>query len=108
KALEDLRRDKIIKSSLEADVTIYPKDNSLKEIMLSMGDDLRRFLQVAKVIYADNSNNLKEYDHCFIKAQKSSGLKCVRCWNFFDRLGSDPQHPELCDRCTAVIKSMEG
>ena len=29
--------------------------------------------------------------------------KCVRCWKYWDHVGSDPTHPELCDRCTKVV-----
>ncbi|MCL2156055.1 MAG: class I tRNA ligase family protein, partial [Leptospirales bacterium] len=106
KALEDLRRDKIIKSSLEAEIKISAKDESAQSIMKNMGEELRRFLQVAKVDLTEKVEGMTHYDSSSILASKSNGKKCVRCWNFFDELGSDPNHPELCARCTEVVKNL--
>ncbi|MFA5519286.1 MAG: isoleucine--tRNA ligase [Spirochaetota bacterium] len=106
KSLEVLRKEKVIRTSLEADVKIFVKDDSVKKILKDMGDDLRRFFQVAKVEFASSEQGLVEYDNSSISSQKSSGKKCVRCWNFFDELGSDPAHKELCDRCTGIVKNL--
>jgi isoleucyl-tRNA synthetase len=106
KSLEDLRRDKIIKSSLEAEIKVSVKDESAQNTMKNMGEELRRFLQVAKVDLTDKEEGMTHYDSSSILASKSSGKKCVRCWNFFEELGSDPEHPELCTRCTAVVKNL--
>jgi isoleucyl-tRNA synthetase len=106
KSLENLRRDKVIKTSLEADIQIFVKDDSAKKIMSEMGDELRRFLQVAKVGLAGSDSGLTPYDCSSISSARSKGKKCIRCWNYYDKLGSDPDHPELCERCTAVIKNI--
>lgn len=106
KSLEDLRREKVIKTSLEAEITLYVKDESLKSLLLSMGESLRRFMQVARVNLADSDAGLTMYDVSAVSSVKSNGKKCVRCWNFYDELGSDPEHPELCERCTSVVKNM--
>jgi isoleucyl-tRNA synthetase len=106
KSLEDLRKDKTIKASLEAEITLYVKDESLKKLLASMSEELRRFMQVAKVKLADSDAGLTQYDVSAVSSVKSNGTKCVRCWNFFDTLGSDPEHPELCERCTAVVKNL--
>jgi len=106
KSLEDLRKEKIIKTSLEAEIKILVKDSSVVKILKDMGDDLKRFLQVAKVEFTDSEEGLVQYDNSFISSQRSSGKKCVRCWNFFDELGSDPAHPELCIRCTDIVKNL--
>jgi isoleucyl-tRNA synthetase len=106
KSLEDLRKEKIIKTSLEAEIKIFIKDPSVDKILKDMGDDLKRFLQVAKVEFAASEEGLTQYDNSFISSQRSSGKKCVRCWNFFDELGSDAAHPELCVRCTDIVKNL--
>jgi isoleucyl-tRNA synthetase len=106
KSLEELRREKLIKTSLEADVKIFVKDESARTLMAEMGEDLRRFLQVAKVELCSSDAGLVQYDASAVASSKSSGKKCVRCWNFFDSLGSDPEHPEICVRCTKVVKSL--
>jgi isoleucyl-tRNA synthetase len=106
KSLEILRQDKLIKSSLEAEIKISVKDESAHNTMKNMGEELRRFLQVAKVDLTDTSEGMTHYDVSSILASKSTGKKCVRCWNYFDELGSDTEHPELCTRCTAVVKNI--
>jgi isoleucyl-tRNA synthetase len=107
KALEDLRKDKTIKTSQEADVIIYITDDKLKSKIEIMKDDFRRFLQLAKVVISDTElPEMKKYDKVSISVSKTTGKKCVRCWNYFDQLGIDPQHPELCSRCTDIVKNM--
>jgi len=106
KSLEELRREKLIKTSLEAEVKIYVRDEAARALMTEMGEDLRRFLQVAKVELCPGPDGLTEYESSAVSSIKSDGKKCVRCWNFFDKLGSDPEHPELCVRCTNVVKSL--
>jgi isoleucyl-tRNA synthetase len=31
------------------------------------------------------------------------GAKCGRCWNYSESVGSHSDHPEVCDRCHAVV-----
>ncbi len=107
KSLEGLRKDKLIKSSLEADIKLFVKNKLVKDIMTGMGNDLKRFFQVAKVDIHDDDSGLTAYDNCSLLSSKSNGQKCVRCWNFFEELGSDPEHPELCERCTKIVKEMQ-
>lgn len=105
KALELIRRDGQIKTSAEADLKIYISDETLRAACREMGDDFRRFLQTAKAIICDaKENNMTDYSRSSIFAERTTGVKCVRCWNYYDNLGSDPEHPELCARCTEVVK----
>jgi len=107
KALELKRAEKIIGTSLEADLQIFPKDEQTKSWLKGMGDDLNIFFQAAKVTILDEKKaGLPEYDKSFILAEKSGGKKCVRCWNYRDNLGTDSKHPELCPRCTGVVKNL--
>jgi isoleucyl-tRNA synthetase len=34
------------------------------------------------------------------------GEKCPRCWNY-RKLGADSAHPEVCERCAAVLSATE-
>ncbi len=107
KALENLRREKKIKSSLETDVCIYVKSRSSREKMAGLGDDLQRFFQVAKVELTDEAlPDMEKFDYSSIKIERSKGEKCPRCWNFSENTGTDENHPELCPRCTTIIQSM--
>ena len=97
KALEGLRNEKIIKSNMEAKVTISLKDE-FKE-MASMLADLKQLFIVAKVDLVKDSS-LEEFDSAYIKVEKFEGHQCPRCWNYFDE---DEMEGELCPRCHAVI-----
>jgi isoleucyl-tRNA synthetase len=107
KALELTRADKTISRSQEAEVTVFVEDEKVREHMIELGDDLRIFFQVAKVsISKTKSDGMTQYDSCLLSLMKTEGEKCERCWNYFDSLGSDPDHPTLCERCTTVVKNM--
>lgn len=109
KAIEIERKDKTIKSSLEADITVFAKDIAVTRKMKDMGDELRRFLQVASIVILDqNDDTLIEYDSSFVRAVRTSGEKCVRCWNYYPKIGSDSAHPEICDRCLVIVKKISG
>ncbi len=34
---------------------------------------------------------------------KAEGEKCDRCWNYSTYVGTDPEHPTLCDRCVPAL-----
>ncbi len=104
KALELKRAEKVIGTSLEADLQVFPKDNTAKQWLKDIGDEVNTFFQAAKVEIPDDKNDLPEYDNSFINVTKSSGQKCARCWNYRDKIGTDSAHPELCPRCTTIVK----
>jgi len=108
KELEICRRDKIVKSSLEADIGLYVRDGSVKKMIEEMGADAPRFFQVASVILVpEKSAAMRDYDNASVSVTKTTGKKCVRCWNYFPAIGADPDHPELCERCTDIIKKIK-
>lgn len=108
KAIEIERKNKTIKGSLEVEASIIPKEESVKSAMIDMGDELKRFLQIAAVEISDEkSSSMEEYENSFVAASKTGGEKCVRCWNFFKTIGTDPDHPEICDRCLEIVKKYE-
>ncbi len=108
KALELVRKDKTIKTSLEADISIYVESESVRNVLREMGDDLKRFLQAAKAEVPDEkSAEMEKFDAAWIVVKKSAGKKCVRCWNYYDTLGTDKDHPEICQRCTDIIRNMD-
>jgi isoleucyl-tRNA synthetase len=34
---------------------------------------------------------------------RAPGAKCPRCWNYRERVGRAPEHPDLCDRCADAL-----
>lgn len=98
KALEDLRNEKVIKSNMEAKLTICLKD--AYQDMEQLSDDLKQLFIVAKVKLVNQNDGLSEYDTAYIKAEKFNGVQCPRCWNYFDE---DEMDGELCHRCHEVV-----
>ena len=41
-----------------------------------------------------------------VPAQALGWRKCERCWTWSPRLGEDPAHPALCERCTPVVTAL--
>lgn len=106
KALETVRKENIIGKSIEAAAEIYSDDAETMEMLSAMNEQATRFFQVAKVIVAKSSDGLTKGDVAWISVSKSTGKKCVRCWNYFDVLGENPEHPELCKRCADAVTIM--
>ena len=107
KALEESRRDKVVKSSLEAAITMHVKQSAVRKLIDELGEDVTRFFQVASVKFEDAEvPGMKKYNISSISVGKTSGEKCVRCWNYTENRGSDPRHPELCPRCTGIVAAI--
>jgi len=108
KALEVKRKDKEIGTSIDSSVSIYVKDEALRGALKASPEDIRRFFQVSKVTVTDAPvDGMTQYDMAFVKVEKATGTKCVRCWNYYDSLGKDSNHPDLCDRCTDAVHTIE-
>ena len=41
-----------------------------------------------------------------ILVEPAPGGKCERCWTRSRSVGDDQEHPALCGRCAAVVKSL--
>ncbi len=108
KSLETKRKEKIIGTSLEADIELYIASDKTRRLIAEMGDEARRFFQVAEVTVRDEKTaGMEDFDVSSIRVVKSAGSKCVRCWNYSLRLGTDGAHPDLCPRCTAIVLKLE-
>lgn len=95
KALEEARSEKVIGSSLEAEVKINLGDK-YSLVKDELGNYLHQLLIVSKVIFTDE--DLPMGDTVKLLVVKSNGCKCNRCWNYVDELVSD-----ICPRCNRVI-----
>ncbi|UJL48236.1 isoleucine--tRNA ligase [Virgibacillus sp. NKC19-16] len=103
KALEEARNEKVIGKSLEAKVTLVPKDNQTKEVLQSF-DHLHQFLIVSEARVRDSSPDAKEYQYVDVSVEQHPGEKCERCWVASETVGEDAEHPGLCSRCASVVK----
>jgi isoleucyl-tRNA synthetase len=79
-AIEPLRRDKVIGSSLEAEVTVTSDANPALLAELFIVSSVRRGDELA--------------------VTKTEYHKCGRCWRLLPEVKADG---DLCDRCTEVV-----
>ena len=98
KALEELRNEKVIKSNMEAKLTVCLKDEY--QDMEKLADDLKQLFIVAKVNLVTDTTDLTEYETAYLKAEKFNGVQCPRCWNYFEE---SEMEGELCPRCHEVF-----
>ncbi|MUK89516.1 isoleucine--tRNA ligase [Ornithinibacillus sp. L9] len=103
KALEEARNEKVIGKSLEAKITVVPKDEQTKKMLTSIQDVHQLFI-VSEAVISDSEPNAKAYKYVDVQVEKHSGEKCERCWVASDTVGEDTDHPTLCARCADVVK----
>ena len=94
-AIEPLRADKSIGSSLQVD-TIITVPSDLMPYVTALGDELRFVLMVAQV-------TVQEGAELTATVSADEGQKCERCWHYTDDIGIDSQHPTICGRCATNL-----
>lgn len=97
KSLEAFIKDKTIKSSLEAKVTLIASGDKLAFLKKAENELATAFI-VSEVEIAENSSELE------IKIEKAEGEKCERCWAISKTVGKSNEHPTLCSRCCENLK----
>ncbi|MDC0471134.1 isoleucine--tRNA ligase [Candidatus Pseudothioglobus singularis] len=106
KELEEMRRNKAIGSSLDAEVDIYCKDKDYQNL-LGLKDELRFIFITSEARVNELSSkpsDAKEIDSSIaIKVYKSKHQKCVRCWHHRPEIGQNKMHNDLCDRCVENV-----
>jgi isoleucyl-tRNA synthetase len=101
-ALEVQRRDKVIGSSLEADVLIRANPER-HELLERYVEDLPAIFIVSRVELRKVHDRPHKPDFEAI-VTKAKSKKCERCWNYREAVGEDVMHPTLCDRCVEAVR----
>ena len=101
KALEDARTSGLIGHSLDAKLLIWPKDEKVKEVLEKRRDFLEEIFIVSQVEIVENDG---EGEVASVKVEHAEGQKCQRCWKFHVDVGKDPEYPDVCPRCAAVLR----
>ena len=94
-ALETARAEKKIGKSLEAKVTV--PSALLAGCRAMEADELADLLIVSQVSVSP--------DAAGIQVESAQGAKCERCWKILPSVGRDSEHPGLCARCGAVLRT---
>jgi len=90
-AIEPLRREKVIRSGLEAEVTV--PSSAVPEGFSA--DDLATLFITGTVTLGDGDE---------VTVTKSSDAKCGRCWRLLPEVSEDG---DLCNRCEDVVAEMD-
>ncbi|OQB14002.1 MAG: Isoleucine--tRNA ligase [Firmicutes bacterium ADurb.Bin193] len=95
KELELARQDKIIGSSLGAEITIFADDKNY-DFVKSVLSELPTVMITSGVSLEKAESGLS------VKVSPAKGTKCARCWTFTDDVGK--RHEDLCERCASVLE----
>lgn len=109
KVLETARNNNVLGSGLEAEVTLYCKEEIFK-VLEQLHDELRFVLitSQAKIMPLDQSSNAAvttDVDGLLIEVQKSTHAKCQRCWHRLADVDQDPKYPHICLRCVTNLSA---
>ena len=106
KALEEARNAKQIGKSLEAQVKISTAD-PVYAVLARHADQLR-YLFIVSAVTLEEKTPGNGSGSVAIRVSKADGRKCERCWNYSTRVGEYAAYPTVCERCSAVLKELEG
>lgn len=107
KAIEPLRADKKVGSSLEVAIYIKSTDDATNSILKSNESDLSNIFIVSQATLAQEKpfDVLNEYveDDYTVWVTQAIGEKCERCWKYRS-LGGHQGHETICSECVKAIK----
>ncbi len=92
-AVEQARQEKLIGNALEARVVLRCDTAKLAGIAR---EELEEFFILSDL-------QLEQAEAPSAAITKTSYQKCARCWRHRPTVGASAAHPDLCDRCEAVV-----
>ncbi|PKP98446.1 MAG: isoleucine--tRNA ligase, partial [Alphaproteobacteria bacterium HGW-Alphaproteobacteria-15] len=101
-AIEPLRRDKTIRSSLEAEVVIRTKDSLLVERANSAN---MAEIAIAASVQVSGFTDDAVSEVTQVTVIKTAHHKCGRCWRLLPDVAEEAM---LCGRCDAVVAALDG
>ena len=108
KVLEEARQAKFIGNSLEAKVTLAG-DDGYAPILKSYEAKLPALLIVSQVELGAPSGETSffgEVEGLRASVSRAEGEKCERCWIYSTEVGSNPDFPGICSRCSSTLEEL--
>jgi isoleucyl-tRNA synthetase len=97
-AIEPLRKERQIGSSLQAKVVVsVPKVE--RAFLERYADELPTLFIVSEVELSDDETQPR------VRIARAGGIKCDRCWRYVKRVSNDPAWAGLCDRCQEALSA---
>jgi isoleucyl-tRNA synthetase len=100
KAIEDLRTEGQVGSSLQATLHITAGADDAA-LLRSLGADLK-FVTITSAV------NVIDGPELAVTVTPSTATKCERCWHYADDVGTHAAHPTLCARCVGNLTEAAG
>jgi isoleucyl-tRNA synthetase len=108
KELEKMRAAKLIGNSLETSVCLYTENEELRQFLKNYEKDLPMIFIVSEVKLDKKITNAAVKSELmkdlWIECKVSQHKKCERCWNYRESVGTNEEHPLICDRCVTAIQ----
>ena len=108
-AIEVQRRDKVIRSSLEAKPHVYIEDSALRKMVENT--DFADFVITSDIEIHDGQGpdqafRLDDVEGVSVTIDKAEGEKCERCWKITTDVGENDAKAPICKRCADVVEKM--
>jgi isoleucyl-tRNA synthetase len=96
-AVERARQEKLIGNALEAAVVLHCDQEAIASIP---HEQIEEFFILSDL-------KIEPGKETAASISKTIHAKCARCWRHRPTVGKSAAHPELCDRCEAVVASID-
>ncbi|MDA3792893.1 MAG: isoleucine--tRNA ligase [Elusimicrobia bacterium] len=110
KEVEIAKEKEKIKDPLQTAVTLTTSSPVIFDFLNNHKDDWKENLIVSAVDIkkakelSDGSDFLD--GQVVVEVSPAQGNKCVRCWLVSKSVGKDSSHPELCGRCSSIVRKI--
>jgi isoleucyl-tRNA synthetase len=99
-AIEPARQQKLIGNALEASVTLRLSDPAEFERLRARQEELEEFFILSEL-------HVEPGPETSASLTRTKFQRCERCWRHRAYVGQSVAHPDLCERCEAVIAALE-
>jgi isoleucyl-tRNA synthetase len=108
RALEIAKNERRVVNPLESKVTLLT-DGVLADFLGHFTTPLNEVFIVSQVeVWTDgehpNAVSTEEFPNLRIVVELAPGEKCARCWQRQESVGNDHEYPDLCQRCSKVVR----
>jgi isoleucyl-tRNA synthetase len=97
--LEEARQHKVIGNSLEAKVVLELATDRLLHDWQGRESEMEEIFILSDLTLIAGAETKAA-------VTRTEYAKCARCWRHRPTVGASASHPDLCDRCEAVVTSM--
>ena len=89
---------------------VLPRHDEGSQVLavLERHKDELRYLFIVSQVKVERSASGNGTGGLAVEVSKADGEKCERCWNFSIHVGEDREYPTVCERCSAVLREIEG